>query len=46
MIKISPRFFQKQKRKDKYCAPVIGFSNANFCSEKGDIQMKREKLML
>lgn len=30
-------FFKKQKRKNRRNASVIGFTNADFCSEKGDV---------
>ena len=30
-------FFKKQKRKNRCNASVIGFTNADFCSEKGDV---------
>ena len=30
-------FLKKQKRKNRRNASVIGFANADFCSEKGDV---------
>lgn len=39
-------FFQEQKRKDKQFALVIGFLNADFCSEKGDVLDENRKKML
>lgn len=30
-------FFKKHKRKNRRNASVIGFMNADFCSEKGDV---------
>lgn len=45
MFKTTP-FFQEQKRKDKRFALVIGFLNADFCSEKGDVLDENRKNML
>lgn len=45
MYKTTP-FFQEQKRKDKQFALVIGFLNADFCSEKSDVLDENRKNML